>query len=199
MKAKVVALVSILLLGACSNSKVSRRTKEQCSLNQQMAFGFADAQYYSMPKIDFTFSLHDGWEVRTPAFGKQNLSYYEIARYNDDTTGSVLIKIHPFKREGAYTRRDEQIRAQMFWNFHFHERDSWVTQSKDTIDGWWVHYGIYEQEPERPHVIAHTLLQRDTLTNGLLLELIMPCTPGNFALSNEHCLTSVIDGFKIHL
>lgn len=197
MKTNLIAIFFASAILSCSNS--NSEGNEQCSLNRRISFGFADAQYYALPNIDFTFTLDRNWQVREPQFGKQNLSYYEIARYNHDSTGSVLIKVHPFKREGAYTEKSNQLRAQLQWDFHFHVRDSWVTRSKDTVGDWWVEYGIYEQEPDRPHAIAHTLIQRDTLTNGLLLEMILPMEEGNFDLDVEPCLSNVISSFEIHL
>ena len=77
-------------------------------------------------------------------------------------------------------------------------RDSWVTERKDTVDGWCVNYGRYEQEPW-DFVIAHKLVMRDTLSNSILLELQMQCPADSFSLKQEKCLDEVIESFKVYL
>jgi len=78
------------------------------------------------------------------------------------------------------------------------KRDSWVTESKDTVDGWWVNYGRYEQEPW-DFIIAHKLITRDTSENSLVLELQMQCEENTFSLGQEPCLDEIIKSFKIYL
>jgi hypothetical protein len=153
--AKITAiLVASTLFGCASQSS------ENCKLDARYTFNFEQAQYYAMPEIDFSFNLSYDWQVRMPEFGKQNFNYYEAARYTDDSTGSVLLKIHPFKRKGAYISVKEQRQAQEFINVQLAKRDSWKTQLEAEVEGWAVNYGIYEQEP-RPYIIAHKLILND--------------------------------------
>nr|MCH9809603.1 hypothetical protein [Bacteroidota bacterium] len=148
--------------------------------------------------IDFSFSLSYDYLVRMPEFGKQNFNYYEVARYNDDSTGSVLIKVHPFKRQGAYISMAEQRTAQIMMDIQKAKRDSWVTEKNDTLEEWFITYGRYEQDPE-DYIIGHKLIMRDSLNNGLLLELQMPCPKDSFSLKREKCLERVVHSFKVHL
>ena len=109
-----------------------------------------------------------------------------------------MLKVHPFKRVGSYVSVKEQTQAQEFINLQFARRDSWKTLKKDTVENWLVNYGYYEQEPF-PYIIAHKLMLRDTLSNGLFLELQMPCPIDSFALDKQSCLDAVIESFKIYL
>ena len=133
-----------------------------------------------------------------PEFGKQNFNYYEVARYNDDSTGSVLLKVHPFKRQGAYISVQEQRTALIMKDLQIARRDSWVTEKIDTVDQWYITYGRYEQDPE-DYILGHTLIMRDSLSNGLLLELQMPCPKDSFDLKREKCLDEVVHSFKVYL
>ncbi len=194
MNAKIKSILLVAVLTACGTSKDS----ESCSLDAKYTFNFEQAQYYAMPVIDFSFQLSYDWQVRMPEFGKQNFNYYEAARFTDDSAASILLKVHPFKRVGSYVSVREQTQAQEFIDLQFARRDSWKTLKKDTIDQWLVNYGYYEQEPF-PYIIAHKLILKDTLTNGLFLELQMPCPMDSFSLSNQQCLDKVMDSFKVYL
>jgi hypothetical protein len=133
-----------------------------------------------------------------PEFGKQNFNYYEVARYNDDSTGSVLLKVHPFKRQGVFISVAEQRNAQIMMDLQKAKRDSWVTEKDDTLDDWYISYGRYQQDPE-DYIIGHTLIMRDSMNNGLLLELQMPCPTDSFYLEREKCLEEVVRSFKVYL
>jgi len=194
MNAKIKSILFATALASCG----STAEFETCNLNTNYSFNFEQSQYFGLPIIDFTFSVNDSWSIKMPEWGVQNFSYYEIARYNDDSSGSILIKIHPFRREGSYITINEQTKAQEHINTQFAKRESWKTLKSDTIANWMVQYGIYEQEPI-PYVIAHKLMLRDTLSNGLFLELQMPCPMDSFALDRQSCLDAVMESFKIYL
>jgi len=194
MNAKIKSILLVAVLTACGTSKDS----ESCNLDAKYTFNFEQAQYYALPVIDFSFQLSYDWQVRMPEFGKQNFNYYEAARFTDDSSASILLKVHPFKRVGSYVSVKEQKQAQEFIDLQFARRDSWKTLKKDTVDTWLVNYGYYEQEPF-PYIIAHKLILKDTLTNGLFLELQMPCPMDSFSLGNQRCLDKVMDSFKVYL
>ena len=193
MKAKIIAILVAAVLLGCTSSK-----ENSCKLDARYTFNFEQAQYYALPPIDFSFNLSYDYLVRMPEFGKQNFNYYEVARYNDDSTGSVLLKVHPFKRQGAYISVQEQRTALIMKDLQIARRDSWVTEKIDTVDQWYITYGRYEQDPE-DYIIGHTLIMRDSLSNGLLLELQMPCPKDSFDLKREKCLDEVIHSFKVYL
>ena len=184
------------ILLSCTNSTSTH--KEECKLDAYYTFNFEQAQYYALPSIDFSFNLDYSWQVRMPEFAKQNFYYYEAARINDAKTNSILLRVSPFKRQGAYISVNEQSQALINRSIVMAARDSWVTESKDTVDGWWVNYGRYEQEPW-DYVIAHKLISRDTLMNSVLLELQMQCPADSFSTKNERCLDEVIRSFKVYL
>ena len=104
----------------------------------------------------------------------------------------------PFKRQGNYITVTEQAQAQIYRSVQTAISDSWVTERTDTVDQWWVKYGRYEQEPW-DYIIAHRLILRDTMQNGLLLELQMQCPADSFDLGNERCLGEIDESFKIYL
>ena len=193
MKAKIIAILVAAVLLGCTSSK-----ENSCKLDARYTFNFEQAQYYALPPIDFSFNLSYDYLVRMPEFGKQNFNYYEVARYNDDSTGSVLLKVHPFKRQGAYISVQEQRTALILKDLQIARRDSWVTEKIDTVDQWYITYGRYEQDPE-DYIIGHTLIMRDSLSNGLLLELQMPCPKDSFDLKREKCLDEVVHSFKVYL
>ena len=193
MKAKIIAILVAAVLLGCTSSK-----ENSCTLDARYTFNFEQAQYYALPPIDFSFNLSYDYLVRMPEFGKQNFNYYEVARYNDDSTGSVLLKVHPFKRQGAYISVQEQRTALIMKDLQIARRDSWVTEKIDTVDQWYITYGRYEQDPE-DYIIGHTLIMRDSLSNGLLLELQMPCPRDSFDLKREKCLDEVVHSFKVYL
>lgn len=193
MKAKIIAILVAAVLLGCTSSK-----ENSCKLDARYTFNFEQAQYYALPPIDFSFNLSYDYLVRMPEFGKQNFNYYEVARYNDDSTGSVLLKVHPFKRQGAYISVQEQRTALIMKDLQIARRDSWVTEKIDTVDQWYITYGRYEQDPE-DYIIGHTLIMRDSLSNGLLLELQMPCPKDSFDLKREKCLDEVVHSFKVYL
>ena len=193
MKAKIIAILVAAVLLGCTSSK-----ENSCKLDARYTFNFEQAQYYALPPIDFSFNLSYDYLVRMPEFGKQNFNYYEVARYNDDSTGSVLLKVHPFKRQGAYISVQEQRTALIMKDLQIARRDSWVTEKIDTVDQWYITYGRYEQDPE-DYIIGHTLIMRDSLSNGLLLELQMPCPRDSFDLKREKCLDEVVHSFKVYL
>ena len=194
MNAKIKSILLATALASCGSSS----KQKSCDLSARYTFNFEQAQYYAMPNIDFAFQLGYDWQVRMPEFGKQNFNYYEVARFTDDSAASILLKIHPFKRVGSYVSVKEQTQAQEFINLQFARRDSWKTLKKDTVDDWLVNYGYYEQEPF-PYIIAHKLMLRDTLSNGLFLELQMPCPMDSFSLDRQSCLDAVIESFEIYL
>jgi hypothetical protein len=196
MKTKISAILLIGTLISCSSTTES--SKEDCNLDAYYTFNFEQAQYYALPTIDFSFSLDYNWQVRMPEFAKQNFYYYEAARVNDAETNSILLRVMPFKRQGAYISVSEQSNALIYRSVTMAARDSWVTERKDTVDGWWVNYGRYEQEPW-DFVIAHKLVMRDTLSNSILLELQMQCPADSFSLKQEKCLDEVIESFKVYL
>lgn len=193
MKAKIIAILVAAVLLGCTSSK-----ENSCTLDARYTFNFEQAQYYALPPIDFSFNLSYDYLVRMPEFGKQNFNYYEVARYNDDSTGSVLLKVHPFKRQGTYISAQEQRTALIMKDLQIARRDSWVTEKIDTVDQWYITYGRYEQDPE-DYIIGHTLIMRDSLSNGLLLELQMPCPKDSFDLKREKCLDEVVHSFKVYL
>jgi hypothetical protein len=172
--------------------------KSKCNLDVNYTFNFEQAQYYALPVIDFSFNLGREWEVRMPQFGMQNFHYYEAARINDAQNGSVLLRVKPFKREGSYTTITEHTSALVYHSLLNAKRESWRTEKTDTVAGWWVNYGRYEQEPV-DFAIAHYLIERDTSKNSLLLELQMQCPPDSFSTKNERCLDEVIRSFNVHL
>ena len=196
MKTKISAILLIGTLISCANS--TEATQEVCDLDAYYTFNFEQAQYYALPNIDFSFNLDYDWQVRMPTFAKQNFHYYEAARINDACTNSILLKVTPFKREGAYISVKEQFNALTYRSLLLAKRDSWITESRDSVDGWQVQYGRYEQEPW-DFIIAHRLITRDTNENSILLELQMQCPADSFSLSNERCLESVVNSFKIYL
>jgi len=196
MKTKISAILLIGTLISCANS--TEATQEVCDLDAYYTFNFEQAQYYALPNIDFSFNLDYDWQVRMPTFAKQNFHYYEAARINDAGTNSILLKVTPFKREGAYISVKEQFNALTYRSLLLAKRDSWITESRDSVDGWQVQYGRYEQEPW-DFIIAHRLITRDTNENSILLELQMQCPADSFSLSNERCLESVVNSFKIYL
>lgn len=196
MKTKISAILLIGTLISCANS--TEATQEVCDLDAYYTFNFEQAQYYALPNIDFSFNLDYDWQVRMPTFAKQNFHYYEAARINDAGTNSILLKVTPFKREGAYISVKEQFNALTYRSLLLAKRDSWMTESRDSVDGWQVQYGRYEQEPW-DFIIAHRLITRDTNENSILLELQMQCPADSFSLSNERCLESVVNSFKIYL
>ena len=193
MKAKIIAILVVAVMLGCSSSK-----ENTCALDALYTFNFEQAQYYALPPIDFSFNLSYDYLVRMPEFGKQNFNYYEVARYNDDSTGSVLLKVHPFKRQGVFISVAEQRNAQIMMDLQKAKRDSWVTEKDDTLDDWYISYGRYQQDPE-DYIIGHTLIMRDSMNNGLLLELQMPCSTDSFYLEREKCLEEVVRSFKVYL
>ena len=68
-----------------------------------------------------------------PEFAKQNFYYYEAARVNDAETNSILLRVMPFKRQGAYISVSEQSNALIYRSVAMAARDSWVTERKDTV------------------------------------------------------------------
>ena len=193
MKAKIIAILVAAVLLGCSSSK-----ENTCALDARYTFNFEQAQYYALPPIDFSFKLSYDYLVRMPEFGKQNFNYYEVARYNDDSTGSLLLKVHPFNRQGAFITEDEQLTAHIMMDLQKSKRDSWVTEKDDTLNDWYISYGRYQQDPE-DYIIGHTLIMRDSMSNGLLLELQMPCPTDSFRLEREKCLEEVVRSFKVYL
>jgi len=193
--AKISALGLALVLGACNSTEDS---KSDCDLKARYTFNFEQAQYYGLPVIEFSYNLSYDWQVRMPEFAKQNFYYYQAARVNDDSTGSVRLTVKPFKRQGTYVSVSEQSQALVGLTIAAAERDSWITERIDTVDHWWVYYGKYEQEP-KDFVIAHRLMLRDSVSNGLLLELQMDCEPGRFNIKNERCLDEIERSFNIYL
>ena len=193
MKAKIIAILVAAVMLGCSSSK-----ENTCALDARYTFNFEQAQYYALPPIDFSFNLSYDYLVRMPEFSKQNCNYYEVARYNDDSTGSVLLKVHPFKRQGVFISVAEQRNAQIMMDLQKAKRDSWVTEKDDTLDDWYISYGRYQQDPE-DYIIGHTLIMRDSMNNGLLLELQMPCSTDSFYLEREKCLQEVVRSFKVYL
>jgi hypothetical protein len=201
MNAKIKSILFVTALASCGTSSKNQYTdidSNPCNLNARYTFNYEQAEYYAMPKIDFSFRLDYEWQVLMPEFGKQNFSYFEVARYTDDSTASILVKVHPFKRVGSYITVNEQAKAQEFLDVQYATRDSWKTLKKDTMDNWMVDYGYYEQEPF-PYIIAHHLILPDTLSNGLFLELQMPCPMDSFDLNRQRCLEAVMKSFKIYM
>ena len=196
MRTKISAILLTAVLSACSYTHSNN--EEKCELDVHYSFNFEQAQYYALPTIDFSFDLGSEWEVRMPEFAKQNLYYYEVARVNDAKNGSVLLRVKPFKRQGSYTTISEHTSALIYHSLLTAKRDSWRTEKKDTVGRWWVNYGRYEQEPV-DYVIAHYLVERDTLENSILLELQMQCPADSFSTRNERCLEQVIRSFKVYL
>lgn len=192
-KTNILSLVLSVMLSGCGSS-----SKVQCSLNNEHHFGFEECQLYSMPPIDMEFHTGDQWVVKTAELARQNFYYFEAARLNDDSTGSVLLRMRHFKRVGSYIGVDEQLSATMQHSLSLQTRDSWITESTDSVDGFFVRYGRYEQEPERPYVFAHHLILPDSTENGILLELLMPCEANNFGIKKEQCLEEIISTIHIH-
>lgn len=193
---KIVSIMLSAVLLSCGGSTTEK--EENCDLDAHYTFNFEQAQYYGLPNIEFAFDLTYDWQVRMPTFAKQNIYYYEAARVNDANSGSLLLRVMPFKRQGSYITVSEQAEAQIYRSMMLAVRESWVTESQDTLGAWWVKYGRYEQEPW-DFVIAHKLVTRDTAENSVLLELQMQCPADSFSLKREECLDDVINSFKVYL
>ena len=196
---KISSILLTAFLISCSPSgETAHRNESECSLDAPYSFNFEQAQYYSLPEIEFRFKLDYEWQIKLPVFAQQNFYYYQAARMNKAETNSILLKVLPLRRKGAYTTVSEHCQAIVHTNLSLAKRDSWVTESKDTVDGWWVNYGRYEQEPW-DFIIAHKLLSRDTSENSLVLELQMQCEANAFSLTQEPCLDEIINSFRIYL
>ena len=196
---KISSILLTAFLISCSPSgKTADRNESECSLDAPYSFNFEQAQYYSLPEIEFRFKLDYEWQIKLPVFAQQNFYYYQAARMNKAETNSILLKVLPLRRKGSYTTVSEHCQAIVQTNLSLAKRDSWVTESKDTVDGWWVNYGRYEQEPW-DFIIAHKLITRDTSENSLMLELQMQCEENTFSLRQEPCLDEIIQSFKIYL
>lgn len=189
----------IVSLASCSNSSKNELLKKNdCSLDAPYSFNFEQAQYYSLPEIEFSFKLDYEWQIKLPVFAQQNFYYYHAARMNQAGTNSILLKVLPLRRKGAYISISEQCQAIIHRNLSLAKQDSWITESKDSVEGWWVNFGRYEQEPW-DYIIAHKIITKDTTENSLLLELQMQCEANVFSLKNEQCLEEIINSFKIYL
>lgn len=196
--AKISSIILTVFAISCSPSgKTEPLSQRKCSLEAQYSFNFEQAQYYSLPEIEFRFKLNYDWEVKLPVFAEQNFYYYQAARLNKAKTNSILLKVLPLKRKGAYITIAEHCKAIVHTNLNIARRDSWVTESQDTIDNWWINYGRYEQEPS-DFIIAHKLICNDTTENSLILELQMQCKADSFSLNQEHCLDDILNTFKIY-
>ena len=196
--AKISSIILTVFAISCSPSgKTAPLSQRKCALEAQYSFNFEQAQYYSLPEIEFRFKLNYDWEVKLPVFAEQNFYYYQAARLNKAKTNSILLKVLPLKRKGSYITIPEHCQAIIHTNLSLAKRDSWVTESQDTIDSWWVNYGRYEQQPS-DFIIAHKLICNDTTENSLILELQMQCKAGAFSLTQEHCLDEIINSFKIY-
>ena len=196
--AKISSIILTLFLISCSPSgKTESFSQRKCSLEAPYSFNFEQAQYYSLPEIEFRFKLNYDWEVKLPVFAEQNFYYFQAAGLNKAKTNSILLKVLPLKRKGAYITISEHCKAIVHTNLNIARRDSWVTESQDTIDSWWVNYGRYEQEPS-DFIIAHKLICNDTTENSLILELQMQCKADSFSLTQEHCLDDILNTFKIY-
>ena len=196
---KISSILLTAFLISCSHSgERAHRNESGCSLDAPYSFNFEQAQYYSLPEIEFRFKLDYEWQIKLPVFAQQNFYYYQAARMNNAETNFILLKVLPLRRKGAYTTVSEHCQAIVHTNLSLAKRDSWVTESKDTVDGWWVNYGRYEQEPW-DFIIAHKLITRDTSENSLVLELQMQCEANTFSLKQEPCLDEIINSFKIYL
>jgi hypothetical protein len=125
-----------------------------------------------------------------PQVGLNNKYYAEIARYNADSTGSVLVRLAPFKREGKFITVSEQYEAQKYWTLKNEAMDSWITEGNVTKGDWDITIGRYEQEPENNYIIGHYLVLPDTTKNGVLVELLTPMK--DIDLKKERCLDEVI-------
>lgn len=190
--------MTAFLISCSPSGETLDNNESDCSLDAPYSFNFEQAQYYSLPEIEFRFKLDYEWEIKLPVFAQQNFYYYQAARMNKAETNSILLKVLPLRRKGAYTTVSEHCQAIAQTNLSLAKRDSWVTESKDTVDGWWVNYGRYEQEPW-DFIIAHKLITRDTSENSLVLELQMQCEAHTFSLRHEPCLEEIINSFQIYL
>ncbi|MGB1266515.1 MAG: hypothetical protein ACPG5D_00350 [Schleiferiaceae bacterium] len=190
--------MTAFLISCSPSGETLDNNESDCSLDAPYSFNFEQAQYYSLPEIEFRFKLDYEWQIKLPVFAQQNFYYYQAARMNKAETNSILLKVLPLRRKGAYTTVSEHCQAIVQTNLSLAKRDSWVTESKDTVDGWWVNYGRYEQEPW-DFIIAHKLITRDTSENSLVLELQMQCEANTFSLRHEPCLEEIINSFQIYL
>ena len=196
--AKISSIILTVFAISCSPSgKTAPLSQRKCALEGQYSFNFEQAQYYSLPEIEFRFKLNYDWEVKLPVFAEQNFYYYQAARLNKAKTNSILLKVLPLKRKGSYITISEHCQAIIHTNLSLAKRDSWVTESQDTINSWWVNYGRYEQQPS-DFIIAHKLICNDTTENSLILELQMQCKAGAFSLIKEYCLDEIINSFQIY-
>jgi hypothetical protein len=198
-RTKISSILLTAFLISCSPSgKTASFNDQECTLDAPYSFNFEQSQYYSLPEIDFSFKLDYEWQIRLPVFAQQNFYYYQAAKMNKAETNSILLKVLPLRRKGSYTTVSEHCQAIIHTNLSLAMRDSWITESRDTVEGWWVNYGRYEQEPW-DFIIAHKLVSRDTNENSLILELQMQCTADAFSLRQEPCLNEIISSFKIYL
>ena len=198
-RTKISSILLTAFLISCSPSgETADRNERECSLDAPYSFNFEQAQYYSLPEIEFRFKLDYEWQIKLPVFAQQNFYYYQAAKMNKAETNSILLKVLPLRRKGSYTTVSEHCQAIIHTNLSLAIRDSWVTESRDTVGGWWVNYGRYEQEPW-DFIIAHKLITRDTSENSLVLELQMQCEANTFSLKQEPCLDEIISSFKIYL
>ena len=191
-------LLTAFLISCTPSGEKPVNNESECFLDAPYSFNFEQAQFYSLPEIEFRFKLNYDWQIKLPVFAQQNFYYYQAARINKAETNSILLKVLPLRRKRAYTTVSEHCQAIVQTNLSLAKRDSWVTESKDTVDGWWVNFGRYEQKPW-DFIIAHKLITRDTSENSLVLELQMQCDANSFSLKQEPCLEEIIKSFKIYL
>jgi hypothetical protein len=96
MNAKIKSILFVTALASCGTSSKNQYAdidSNPCNLNARYTFNYEQAEYYAMPKIDFSFRLDYEWQVLMPEFGKQNFSYFKVARYTDDSTASILLNV----------------------------------------------------------------------------------------------------------
>lgn len=160
-----------------------------------------DAQHYALPLIDFSFSVDSTWQVMPATWGIQNFWYFQFARMNDSLTGSIIVRLHQFKRMGNYISFNEHLQAVSHIELNKHKRDSWITSTTDSVDGWWVNYGYFEQEPNPTYAIAFKPIVPGPDENGVVIQLILPTEAGKFeeTLRAEDCLEAVLESIKIDI
>ena len=79
---KISSILLTAFLISCSPSgETADRNERECSLDAPYSFNFEQAQYYSLPEIEFRFKLDYEWQIKLPVFAQQNFYYYHIPSF----------------------------------------------------------------------------------------------------------------------
>ena len=91
-------MLTAFLISCSPSGETADRNERECSLDAPYSFNFEQAQYYSLPEIEFRFKLDYEWQIKLPVFAQQNFYYYQAARMNKAETNSILLKVLPLRR-----------------------------------------------------------------------------------------------------